>query len=57
MIGVNALNFITADSDQYSNLNGLADHIDHLVNLVSVKHVRFGFDLCDRFNKDEHEKK
>lgn len=51
MICVNACNIIVADDDENSNVEYLGNHIDHIVNLVGINYVGFGFDFCDRFMK------
>lgn len=47
VIGVNACKgFIHSQSNKRDAWH-LADHIDHIVELVGIDHVGFGFDFCD----------
>lgn len=51
MIGMNAWgDFVRAD--RKPTLDDFVDHMDHLVNLVGIDSVMFGFDFCDYFGKD-----
>lgn len=53
VIGINAANFVTSYDDKDSNIEFLVNHIDHIASLAGVKHVGFGFDLCDKLSKYE----
>lgn len=53
VIGINSANFVTSYDDKDSNIEFLANHIDHITNIVGVEHVGFGFDLCDKLTKYE----
>ncbi|WP_432667037.1 dipeptidase [Wukongibacter baidiensis] len=53
VIGINSANFVTSYDDKDSNIKFLANHIDHITNIVGVEHVGFGFDLCDKLSKYE----
>lgn len=53
VIGINAANFLTSYDDKDSNIEFLVNHIDHIASLVGIKHVGFGFDLCDKLSKYE----
>lgn len=48
VVGINAASLIVADDDKKANIEGLIDHIDHIVKVVGAKHVGLGFDFCDR---------
>lgn len=49
VIGINASNILVSDeTDSRSNISGLVDHIEHMLNLEGSKHVGFGFDFCDK---------
>ncbi len=50
-IGVNAMNFITADSGGRENPEGLAAHIAHIASVGGIECVGFGFDLNDQILK------
>ena len=51
MIGINALSKFAGNISENSprlTAEDLLNHLDHIVNLVGVKHVGLGFDFCDR---------
>ncbi|WP_432402735.1 dipeptidase [Wukongibacter sp. M2B1] len=48
IIGMNVASLLVADSDKNANIDYLLNHVDHIVNIVGVKHVGLGFDFCDR---------
>ena len=47
VLGMNALNVFIRDDPQNVTVSHFVDHVDHIVDLVGVKHVGVGFDLCD----------
>jgi len=47
-IGINAASLLVADEDKRANIEGLINHIDHIVKVAGVNHVGLGFDFCDR---------
>jgi membrane dipeptidase len=51
VIGMNASNMFTSYKDEDGDVKHLLDHVDHIKNLVGVKHVGLGFDFCDDFMK------
>lgn len=52
LIGMNSFrDFVHADK-QRQNVKGLVNHIDHLVDLVGIDHIAFGFDYCDFIEGD-----
>ena len=47
LVGLNAFNdFVHLDREK-QNIEHLANHIDHMVELMGIDHVAFGFDFCD----------
>lgn len=47
VIGMNSYDeFVSNDVDK-RDLDGLIDHIDHLVHLIGIDHICFGFDFMD----------
>lgn len=51
VIGINGFNIFTADKDEDGDIEHLINHVDHIVELVGVRHVGLGFDICDDFRK------
>lgn len=47
VIGMNVCSAFVSDTNESATAERLADHVDHIVNLVGVSHVGFGFDFCD----------
>ena len=43
--------FVSANKEEQT-LSKYVDHIDHMVNLVGVKHVGIGFDFCEYLHDD-----
>lgn len=56
VIGMNACSSFVSDSDECSDMEHLADHVDHIVNIAGIEHVGFGFDFCDILRKMNGEK-
>lgn len=56
VIGINAVSIIASD-DEKADVDILVEHIKHIKNLVGVKHIGLGFDLCDQIlnSTDSHE--
>lgn len=58
VIGVNIYrDFIHNDKDK-QNIEYMINHIEHIINLIGIDHVGFGFDFCeylDSFNLDHNE--
>ena len=56
VIGINAYRDIAGVSgDDAGNapISKLADHVEHIVNLVGAHHVGYGFDLCNSYYESE----
>lgn len=53
VIGINAYRNIAGVKEGENPVKKLADHIEHMVNLVGSKHVGFGFDLCSGYYESE----
>lgn len=51
VVGINAVNFLAAQSDDNANTHVLVDHIDHIAELVGTDHIGFGFDQCKRIDR------
>ncbi len=52
LIGINAFNeFIHVDRDK-RNLDYLIKHIEHIVDLIGIDHVAFGFDFFEYLEED-----
>lgn len=47
LIGVNAISYFVNKNSNKKNIDGLIEHIEHIVELVGINHVAFGFDFCD----------
>ena len=53
LISVTAVpSFVSQDPDK-QNIEGLIDHIDHLVNLIGIDHVGLGFDYMGFYDTNE----
>jgi membrane dipeptidase len=48
VIGVNGASILVSGTDDESNLDYFVNHIDHIVDLVGIRHVGLGLDLCDK---------
>ncbi len=51
VIGMNANNFFTANTDEDAHADYLLNHVDHIAKLVGAEHIGLGLDLCDDFMK------
>ncbi len=52
LVGINAFNeFIHVDRDK-RNVNYLINHIEHIVELIGIDHVAFGFDFFEYLEED-----
>ncbi|SFJ26291.1 dipeptidase [Thermoflavimicrobium dichotomicum] len=51
VIGINAVSFVVADTDEQANVDGLLAHMDHIKRLVGIEHMGLGLDLCEDFMK------
>lgn len=51
VMGMNCCSTFVADEAKVGPVTAkhLADHVDHIKNLVGIEHVGFGFDFCDMF--------
>ncbi len=52
LIGMNSFKQFVSDKEAYQNIDGLRRHIAHIINLVGVNHLAFGFDFCDYIEGD-----
>lgn len=55
IIGLNAYKKFVAIDPARQNIDRFADHIDHIVSLVGVKHAALGFDFCEYLYTDKKE--
>lgn len=46
-IGINIHKNFVGQDKRSQNIDTLIDHIDHIVNLIGIKYVGFGFDFCE----------
>lgn len=53
VIGINAHKKIAGVRDGENPINKLADHIEHIVNLVGAQYVGYGLDLCRGYYNSE----
>lgn len=53
VIGINAYKNIAGVKEGEDPIKKLADHVEHMVNLVGPRHVGFGFDLCNGYYESE----
>jgi len=51
VIGMNVCNIFAADKNEDGDVEYLINHVDHIVELVGVRHIGLGFDFCDDFRK------
>jgi membrane dipeptidase len=47
LVGLNAFKEFVHDDSIKQDLNHLANHIDHMVQVIGIDHVVCGFDFCD----------
>ncbi|MDR1271823.1 MAG: dipeptidase [Clostridiales Family XIII bacterium] len=48
VIGVNSCNILLAADDRDATTEKYLEHLKHIVNLVGIGHVGFGFDMCEK---------
>ena len=47
LIGMNIHKSFVSESKELQTIDRLIDHIDHVVKLIGINHVGFGFDFCE----------
>lgn len=52
VVGLNAFSDFVSDIKEDRDLLHLADHIDHMVDIMGIDHIGFGFDFCDYLEGD-----
>jgi membrane dipeptidase len=52
LVGINAFPDFISDNKAKVNIEGLAEHIYHMVAIMGIDHVGFGFDFCDYLSDD-----
>ena len=53
-VGINIhKNFVSLDED-FQTIERFIDHIDHIVKLIGIDHVGFGFDFCEYLDEYEN---
>jgi len=52
VVGLNAFSDFVSDIKEERNIQHLANHIDHMVDIMGIEHVGFGFDFCDYLESD-----
>lgn len=52
VVGLNAFKDFVHPEIAKQDIHHLADHIDHMVNIMGIDHVGFGFDFCDYLDDD-----
>lgn len=53
VVGLNAISNFVHDDKAKRDIDHLADHVDHMVEIMGIDHVGFGFDFCDYLESDE----
>lgn len=53
IIGVNAYRKVVSMDSASQSIDGLCDHIDHMVKVVGSEHVGFGFDFCTPYYESD----
>lgn len=55
VVGINICkSFVSCDKSRQS-IEGLANHLDHMVEIMGIDHVGFGFDFCDYLYDDNED--
>jgi len=52
VVGLNAFSDFVDDDRSKRDIYHLANHIDHMVDIMGINHVGFGFDFCDYLESD-----
>lgn len=52
VVGLNAFSDFVNDDKSKRDIYHLANHIDHMVDIMGIDHVGFGFDFCDYLESD-----
>lgn len=52
VVGLNAFSDFVDDEKEKRDIYHLANHIDHMVEIMGIDHVGFGFDFCDYLESD-----
>lgn len=55
IVGINAYRDFIHEEKSKKNLSNLINHIDHMVDLIGIDTVCFGFDYCDYIEDDVQE--
>ncbi len=52
VVGLNAFKDFVHHDINKQDIEHLANHVDHMVDIMGIDHVGFGFDFCDFLNMD-----
>ena len=52
IIGINAYRDFISEDKNKQDVKNLINHIDHIVNLIGIDSICFGFDFCDYIEND-----
>lgn len=52
VVGLNAFSDFVDDDKSKRDIYHLANHIDHMTDIMGIDHVGFGFDFCDYLESD-----
>ena len=53
-IGVNIHKNFVSKHKELQNIDTLINHIDHIVKLIGINHIGFGFDFCEYLDEGEN---
>lgn len=52
VVGINICKGFVSQNKNNQTIEGLANHLDHMVEVMGIDHVGFGFDFCDYLYDD-----
>lgn len=47
VVGINICKSFVSENENNQTIEGLVNHLDHMVEVMGIDHVGFGFDFCD----------
>lgn len=52
VVGINICKSFVSENENNQTIEGLVKHLDHMVEVMGIDHVGFGFDFCDYLYDD-----
>lgn len=55
VVGINICKSFVSENENDQTIEGLVKHLDHMVEVMGIDHVGFGFDFCDYLYDDNED--